>query len=391
MERTSFDPSTGQWVRFDGYEILDGLIRPRPRSEMVEYDPWEMYREQLESKEGSAPYLPLIEAVGDVGMGEGGKLTRPLKPREEDAILAWCRQYGLLGVLPHEALSVTLAARWDYMKRAAGEQGGWENDPHQMALQVRYLRAGGVWKPAMTCTISREEPLRSPPRGSPSEIIPADGAAFDTPKVLLLRMGKSEVEVEKLGTSWVRHFPTVPAEEAETFPYPCPGTPSFWKLYAEPVDEFVGAVLRLKHALESVAERGLKGSSPTGAFAPLVGPVGMAIETSADSVLDTRWIYPTLLASLSGMVVRDTSANRRIRRCQAAPCNNLFVSSAWQAKYCSFRCSKRVEMRIYRDAGSASPRKAKARRRNPTRSKLVRAKPRSTRSARAGRTSRPGR
>jgi hypothetical protein len=391
MKRQSFDPSAGGWFRFDGYEIVDGLIRPRSRSAMLEYDPWAIYREQLAAKEGSAPYVSLIEAIGDVGMGEDGKPTRPLKPREEDAILAWCRQYGLLGVLPHETLSVTLAARWDYMGRAAGKPDGWEDDPHQMALQVQYLRAGGVWRQAMRCIISRKEPLRSPPRGSPPEIIPADGTAFDKPKVMLLRMGKGEVEVEGLGAHWARHFPTVTASEVETFLYPCPGTPNFWKLYAEPLDEFVGAVLRLKSALTAVAERGGKGPSPTDAFAPLVGPVGMAVEAGADAVLDTRWIYPTLLASLSGMIVQDRSANRRPRRCQSTPCNNLFVSSAWQAKYCSSRCSKRAEMRAYRNAGVASPRKAKARRVNTAQGKLVRAKPRSRGSTVTGRTSRPSR
>jgi hypothetical protein len=234
-----------------------------------------------------------------------------------------------------------------------------------MALQVRYLRAGGVWTRALDCIISPTEPIRSPPRGSPPEIIPADRIAFDKPKVMLLRMGKSEVEVEDLGARWAHHFPTVTAAEAETYLYPCPGTPSFWKLYAEPVDEFVGAVLRLKSAIKAVTEQGGTGTSPTDAFAPLVGPVGMAVDASADSVLDTRWIYPTLLASLSGMVARDLSAKRRLRRCAAPPCANMYVSTAWQSKYCSTTCGKRMEMRAYRKATARKQRKAKAGPRKP--------------------------
>ena len=360
MERVSFEPSTGAWVRFDGYEIRDGLIRPRSRSEMFKYDPWALYRELLEAGEGSAPYVPLIAAVDDIEVGEDGKPTRPLKPREEDAILAWCRQYGLLGVLPHEALSVTLAARWDYVARAAGHPEGVGDDPHQMALQVRYLREGGVWKDVITCNVNPKESIRSPPRGSPPELIPAGRVAFDTPKVVSVKMGQSILSVDDLGANWARHFPAVPPEEANTYLYPCPGSASFWKLYAEPVEEFVGAVVRLKSAMGTVGARGKGETSPTAAFAPLVGPVGMAVEASADSVLDTRWIYPTLLASLSGMVARDLSAKRRLRKCEAPPCANRYVSTAWQSKYCSTTCGKRMEMRAYRKAAARKQRKAKA-------------------------------
>src|SRR5947208_4297865 len=63
-----------------------------------------------------------------------------------------------------------------------------------------------------------------------------------------------EVE-EPLGRTWARFFPSVPARERERYPYPPPLTEAFWRLYAEPVEDFLDAARALRDALGQIKAR----------------------------------------------------------------------------------------------------------------------------------------
>ncbi len=57
---------------------------------------------------------------------------------------------------------------------------------------------------------------------------------------------------EGLPTTWGRFFPDVPEAERDTYPYPAPCGPEFWRLYAEPVEDFLRAAATLYEILDGL-------------------------------------------------------------------------------------------------------------------------------------------
>ena len=95
-----YRPEAGTWWRFDQYEIRDGLIGPAPAAVLEEYDPWEEYDASRERGAGSStepPYQSFVRLVREVSFGVGWDL----RPEGVQALLTWCRRYGLLGLLLH--------------------------------------------------------------------------------------------------------------------------------------------------------------------------------------------------------------------------------------------------------------------------------------------------
>src|SRR5688572_1075878 len=116
--------TVGIWSRFDRYEIRDGYIRPVPGAPYERYDPWEAYHASLvatpgvlESAGAPSPYASLLDLLREVQKEVTFSLAAPgrpytISPKGEQAIVAWCQTYGLLGILPQLVQMVTLTARW---------------------------------------------------------------------------------------------------------------------------------------------------------------------------------------------------------------------------------------------------------------------------------------
>jgi len=152
---------------------------------------------------------------------------------------------------------------------------------------------------------------------------------------------------ERLDEGWVSYFPTVPTQQAQTYPYPQPLSEDFWQLYAEPVPLFVTHALRLKTALLLLAEKmphTIAGGLDI--LQGLLNSISPTLELCKDGSLRQRWVAPSLLASYTMMALQDLSADRSILECEN--CKKLFTSTKYQARYCSDKCRRTAQKRRYR-------------------------------------------
>ena len=176
------------------------------------------------------------------------------------------------------------------------------------------------------------------------------------PGVIFQSVGKAELKQEPLGYSWARFFPDVPTEQRETFQYPVPLSEAFWRLYAEPLDAFVNAAVTLRNALyglahvKPVAEASKEENSWVRCgekiLYALLAPVSPALELLDDGKFQQRWVSTSLLASYAMMAFLDLVEERPLR-CEV--CGKLFVSGAYQARYCSPTCRHTAQKRAYRE------------------------------------------
>lgn len=139
-----------------------------------------------------------------------------------------------------------------------------------------------------------------------------------------------------------------------------PLSPDFWATYAEPVSLFMHWAVRLKLAIET-----LRGSERAGLWSALVGrplepdfgrlvldrllePISPVIEERGpEEGYRLGWSTPSLLAGLGMMITLDLVEGRRVHVCEA--CSTVFLSRAYQVKFCSDRCANRIRMRRRRE------------------------------------------
>jgi len=76
----------------------------------------------------------------------------------------------------------------------------------------------------------------------------------------------------------------------------------------------------------------------------LVAPTGLGAPIGKRRRVGLNWVGNSLLASLSTMLLEDLSQGQALQ----CPCGQLFVSSAYQATYCSRQCRWRFEQRKFR-------------------------------------------
>ena len=128
-----FDVGSGAWWRFSRYELRDGRIGPSPGARLEEFDPWAAFRRaRSASKREDPPYRSLLVLAQELKLSPSGQVrigaiplppdgqmsgfavepALTLTPESETKLLAWCSEYGLLGVLPHRSQMVALAPRW---------------------------------------------------------------------------------------------------------------------------------------------------------------------------------------------------------------------------------------------------------------------------------------
>jgi hypothetical protein len=319
----------GRWWRWTKYELRDGYLRPAPGSRLHSYDPWKLWlrtrpvgRSSAQKEKNQTPYGSLLEMLMSLSYVDNDEFTPatvdmpagPLADDSEKAILTWCDRYGLLGVLPHRVSQVTLSP--------------------QDGEQRQYIRISVGWtKIVRDC----RNPLT--PAGRPNAIVQG--------------LRSPVLEVEPISKTWARFFPETPLRDRETFAYPQPLTESFWKLYAEPLHDFLSAARALRELLSALriqksarlreAHAALTGGLPT-VINALVAPVGLCAQEKRSSIGSISLVSGSLFASLALMLLEDLLRGRALQ----CPCGKLFVSKAYQARYCSKRCRWRFEQRNFR-------------------------------------------
>ncbi|MGD0076084.1 MAG: hypothetical protein ABSD31_17345 [Candidatus Binataceae bacterium] len=333
--------AASRWWRWTRYELREGCICPAPGAKFRPYDPWKLWRKTRpvgrrsdSGAQGATPYRALLEMLrkleyrGNTGDAprfpplETDALPAPLTAESEQAVLDWCADYGLLGILPHRVLQVIL----------------WPRDGEQ----VHYIRLGCGW-----LAVTRDRQNASTP--------------VQPPIALVQPVLGSGISIEPLSKTWARFFPNVPPTIQEIFAYPQPLTPPFWGAYGEPLADFLSGARALKTLLDGIElqqkNRALRllhaavsGGTQVQANS-LVAPMGLGVRVKKKHI-ELSWVGNSLLSALAVMLLEDLSRGR-VLQCL---CGQVFVSTAYQARYCSKRCRWRFEQRDYR-----SPRKRRRR------------------------------
>ena len=300
----------------------------------------------------AAPHGPRLDPVGHRAAQATGYV---LTPESETQVLQWCRRFGLLGVLLQRVETVVFPPRpvASDGPRSAG------------VIRTRLLRTPVGWQ------LKSEENVGEP---FPAEVEHESG-------VMGHPLSSFEITREPFTPTWTKFFPSIPSDQQETYPYPHPREDAFFWLYSEPIDEFLRAAGELIGALETVAwskAQDRPDFGPLSAFANAIHELnGLAAATrpvswpQGDGSLRDLWVAPTLLASLARMALQDLTRGNEVRFCANPTCHRLYVSSAYQARYCSEKCRHTVNKRAFRrnrrtnkTKETAQKRKAVSRRRS---------------------------
>jgi hypothetical protein len=358
------------WHRFDAYVIEQGYIRPKSGAKLKTYSPAGDVDDEPGKKtrrKHIVPYQPLLDLLAELGIQGSGSQLPLLTDDHRAAIIRWCNTHGLLGLLPHQAYVTFLAPRYKLTprvtqaanpaesKRVRPEKygGGVYLQPPPSdfqgcyAVQHCYSRDHGAW------IASPDYLNHSFPIEFAGQLVSDKQTlkVFREPGVLFEKLETGMRQWEPFAINWKRCFPSVPKEETATYEYPLPASPNFWREYAEPVDDFLRAAQRLQSALIDHSK-----DRPHGLLTlrRLINPIGIDFEPGKDHGIKTmRWRSPSLLASYAMMILLDFNNERRPRlhKCERDNCGTLFVSSAYQARYCSPSCRFAVLKRGQRKRG----------------------------------------
>jgi hypothetical protein len=241
----------GEWVRFESYEIRGGYVRPTEdalRQGPKRYDPWKEQAEAVKNRDDARRMALGLDRLGN-SLSERGESLRwfedpsPLTEQSEKLVIDWCNRYGLLGLLPHHALGVTLHPTY----AAVTGSPGWV-----MPVLRDWVRAGTEWHG----TIQDSSPVpetkgRREGLPVPSSEVPRYWKSPGT----LMRDIYGNVEWRPLEDSWGRFFPNVLPIERKRFPYPIPYDDEFWQLYSEPLLDFVETARLLSECGKAVSMR----------------------------------------------------------------------------------------------------------------------------------------
>jgi hypothetical protein len=321
------EATEGDWWRFSMYEIRDGCICPSEGAKLEWYDPWPDFQNTRGQTIGQAPdgsqpgYQSLMKLVAQLEYLPGPGQTRYpdcLTQKSQTLIVEWCRQNGLLGVL---------LSRWEAIRVAPqeGRTDRWS--------QKRYSCGFGQVVQVQTMT----------------------GDVNHRPATVLIHeLNDLTLVEESPGKTWSRFFPSVEFSKRDSFAYPQPYTVEFCRLYGEPLFDFCNAATLLVGAMshlgfkqpEVKGDQKLAREQANDTINLLRRPVASTTELEEDGSLKPHRVSPSLIASFADMFVEDLLFGRTIVQCSC--CGTLFVSSNYQAHYCSVLCRLREQKRRLR-------------------------------------------
>jgi hypothetical protein len=317
--------TAGAWWRFSVYEIRDGCIRPAEGAKLEWYDPWPDFQHTRAQTVGQAPaasqpaYQSLMKLVHQLEYLPGQtRYPDCLSQKSQALLLEWCRQNGLLGVL---------LSRWEAISVAPQQEkaGHW--------VQWRYFRGFGQVQ----------------------QVQEARGDVEDrTATVLIHGLNDLALTEEAPSETWSRFFPGVEFSKRNTFAYPQPYTVEFCQLYGERLIDFCKAAKLLVGAISHLGRQQpeIKGDPKVAreqaidTINLLRRPISSVLDFEEGGSVTPRRIAPSLLASFADMFAQDLVYGRPVLQC--ACCGTPFVSSAYQAQYCSVTCRLREQKRRLR-------------------------------------------
>lgn len=311
----------GEWWRWSAYEVVKGYVRPVRDATLERYSPWIEFAASRD--EGlRRPYELLVDVFRQVDRQRSARQRQKLL---KQLLCEWCRDFGLLGVLPHQLLYAVLP--------------GMPSGQHPTQTRVARAMTGPEPFTVMHGRFLVEQRL---------------GAIVSTPT------GVREATIE---ATWGRFVSASPAKRAGGPSYPPLMSDTFWRSYGEPISEFRRAAVAFSRAMEVRATRPRKkGRRPEhrgdsqadydeigDALGWLVAPVRLS---ALPSEKDLTWLYsyvaPSLLSHLGLMLMRDFEVGHSVMHCAKKSCGRLFTTPAYQTRYCSAACMQAARMYRYR-------------------------------------------
>lgn len=321
---------TGRWWRFDKYEIRDGYIRPAAGAALEEYSVFEDYLRPLRSAQrhtkSRAEEPGLHEDLANLGTGRSVVSNENITAEQEQGILEWVHNWGLLGYLPHTLEHVTFDSGALLIKQPHSWRG---THSHDVDINVDFpLRRGPGW--VITSNLDRRSRF-----------------------------------VESVAETMPIFFPDLQSNEE----YPVPLTSEFWHLYAEPVGLFLTVANQVRDVMLGMPKRSLLTDeflrsdkhdevgdalsdwwythnwiSGNAIFAPTMPGFFPGEEPEYPTTLEV----PTLLAVAASLMWSDLASGRVVRSCARPACGRIFVTGISARLYCSGNCKKAEEMRRWR-------------------------------------------
>gem|GEM_PF-2397098 len=333
------------WRRCSEYVIEQGIIRPAPGARVESYNPWRADREAASEEE--RPYKVLLR------LAQRSKTRRPeaLGKRQSKLLARWLAANGLLGLLPHETLQYYSPPRWQKRSALLQPAGG----PTFYVPQQRCVRRCAEGWSVRTREVGPERPAASVVPGAPVE----PELLYETahPVETLYRSWPSgEIKHEALAVRWRDYFPGSTASTSGADDYPDFTDEEFWLSYGEPLEAFLGWSRRLASSLALLVEEG-DGEQQwgrEGAMMALAEINEAAFGTSLggypreDGSVGLGRAAPSLASCFALLILHDLAAGQQVMRCPI--CDGVFLSRAYQARFCSAACRYAHHKRQQREA-----------------------------------------
>ncbi len=327
MRKTQPEPTSlrlgAEWPRFSAYELRDGCIRPTENARLERYDPL-----TERSERGKRPYEDLAELIRQ---GRYTVSSRAVTPKIEASVVSWCQQYGLLGVLLQRVDTVVLPVQTTRSR----------SKKERSVSQAWCHRTREGWNKSSEGLIGTTSLPHTREVG-----------------VMLHGLNDSDIAWEPLSQTWGTFFPSVPAKQRHTFQYPHPHDAAFWRIYEEPLDVFLDAAARVSWLLATIVggpdtiSQNRVTSDPRADYALAISDLiacanaQLSPTPSTTARFSLHLVAPTLFGSLALTALQDLAGQAEFRTCEK--CGRLFVSRAYQTRYCSTRCRATINKRTYR-------------------------------------------
>ena len=347
---------TANWVRFSDYTILEDGWSPKAPPEMADH--FRFIRPSPTAK--LEVYRPTIVPAGDILPGDKAsdpivavdlEALQELDLEDESAILAWCRKFGLLGILPHTTISIRLAPRW--LKGTGVDPPGHLLFP----TQIQYFRTNTRWKAIEVSKLVGKEECRIEvdeeyPYDDWYDRVVEPGDTSLRSGAIVTPLFSDHYEEMELDRAIGRYFPSIPTENRAAAKYPMPGSADFWYQYGESVAQFRHAVRGFKNTVEQLKNIGSLSDAPSDALRSLsqghaqfrsLLSASPDIFVEPDGSFSHQWGFSSLLAMFALSIWQYLIGGKSIRHCKRARCQKIFVTKQHNQDYCSKKCRRTDE------------------------------------------------
>lgn len=295
------------WPAFDRYEIRDRWIFPTTGATLRLTCPFENHTQRRISGEGTA--LSQLVSLG----------SSPLPA--EDEIIRWCNRNGLLGLMHYSALVLNTPA----VSRPGVGNG--------LPTQIEYRAFGASW----------DFQLR---HLQPFAEVSDEWSALTTDHEPIYWTDRAEWD-----DFHREYFPFVDSEQSteQEFHWPSllglanTGSGAAWRQYAEPLNTWIAAAQYLASAILDSDVKVLN------RLTARVGICSIPTEVGIRQRLESA----SLFGAMAAIAAQDLAGGVRPIACHAAGCGRFFLTSSYQALYCSKQCQHRQRKRNQRARLSA--------------------------------------